>query len=158
MRHKRRGRKLGRDAAHRDALMMNMAGQLIRHGRIRTTTIKAKELRPFVEKLITRARKNDLHSRRVVLQTMRMHDAKTARKAGEPTIVEMLFNEIAPRFADRPGGYTRIVKLGPRPGDAAPMAFIEFVDYIPQPKAGGFGHDHDHDHAHEHDHAAHAHA
>lgn len=152
MRHHQRGRKLGRSAAHRDALLMNLAAQLIRHGRVRTTESKAKELRPFVEKLVTRARKGDLHSRRVVLKTLRMNDKTSSRKADELTVVQKLFSEVAPRFADRPGGYTRIMKLGPRPGDAAPMAFIEWVDYIPQPKAHAPGHDHDHDHAHSHDH------
>jgi large subunit ribosomal protein L17 len=152
MRHHKRGRKLGRDAAHRDALMMNMAAQLILHGRIRTTLPKAKELRPYVEKLVTRARKGDIHDRRIVFKKLRMNDKRSSRKAGVQTPVQKLFSEIAPRFADRPGGYTRIVKLGPRPGDAAPMAFLEWVDYVPQPKAAKHTHDHDHDHAHTHDH------
>ena len=154
MRHHRRGRKLSRDAAHRDALMMNMAGSLIEHGRIRTTVPKAKELRPYVEKLVTRARVDNLHNRRVVMKSLRMHDKASKRKVGEKTVVQRLFEEIAPRFVDRPGGYTRIVKLGPRPGDAAPMAFIEFVDYVPEPKANAGGHAH----AHEHDHEGQAHA
>ena len=132
--------------------MMNMAGALIEHGRIRTTLPKAKELRPYIEKLVTRAREDSLHNRRTVMKHLRMHDKASKRKAGEKTVVQRLFEEVAPRFADRPGGYTRIVKLGPRPGDAAPMAFIEFVDYVPQPKAAAPGH------AHAHDHEGHAHA
>jgi large subunit ribosomal protein L17 len=157
MRHNRRGRKLGRDAAHRDALMMNMAASLIEHGRIKTTLPKAKELRPYIEKLVTTARRGDLHSRRMVLKKLHMADTASSRKAGKATIVQKLCDDVAPRFKDRPGGYTRILKLGPRPGDAAPMAFIEFVDFVPQPKAhtpGAGGHSH----AHSHDAEAHAHA
>lgn len=148
MRHHRRGRKFSRTSAHRDALMMNLAGALIRHGRIKTTQAKAKTLRPYVERIITEARKDTLHARRNVLRKLRMHDTASSREAGELPIVQLLFNEVAPRFVDRPGGYTRITKLGPRPGDAAPMAYIEFVDYVPQPKA----HVHDHSHAHSHSH------
>jgi large subunit ribosomal protein L17 len=155
MRHKRRGRKLGRDGAHRDALMMNMAGALIRHGRIKTTLPKAKELRPYVEKLVTKAQTDTLHSRRVVMRKLHMADKASSRDAGELPIVKKLFDEVAPRFAGRPGGYTRIIKLGSRPGDAAPMAFIEFVDY--EPEARAHSHDHDHAHAHDHEHE-HAHA
>ena len=151
MRHHRRGRKLGRDAAHRDALLMNLAGALIEHGRIRTTLTKAKEVRPYVEKLVTQARVDSLHSRRTVMKKLRMHDKASKRAEGELPVVKKLFDEIAPRFVDRPGGYTRIVKLGHRPGDAAEMAFIEFVDYVPEPK----GHTHSHSHAgHSHEHAA----
>ncbi len=156
MRHKRRGRKLGRDAAHRDALMMNLAGSLIRHGRIKTTLPKAKELRPFVEKLVTKAQTDTVHSRRIVTKTLHMADRASSRAAGELPIVRHLFDDVAPRFKGRPGGYTRIIKLGSRPGDAAPMAFIEFVDYEPQAKAQ-HSHDHAHAHTHDHDHE-HAHA
>lgn len=154
MRHRRRGRKLSRSAAHRDALMMNLAAALIEHGRIKTTLPKAKELRPYIERLITEARKNDLHSRRVVQQKLRLDDAASKRTSGEPTIMHRLIHEVAPRFVDRPGGYTRIVKIGPRSGDAAPMAFIEFVDHVPEAK----GESHGHTHAHAHDHEQHAHA
>lgn len=150
MRHRRSGRKLSRSSAHRDALFMNMAGQLIKHGRIRTTLAKAKELRPQVERLVTRAREDNLHNRRTVARTLRMHDKASSKKAGEKTVVQTLFEEVAPRFADRPGGYTRIVKLGPRPGDAAPMAFIEFVDFVPEAREYDA---HSHSHSHSHDHA-----
>jgi large subunit ribosomal protein L17 len=137
---------------------MNLAGSLITHGRIRTTLPKAKALRPYVEQLVTQARTNTAQSQRIVGKKLRMHDRASARKAGEKPVLWRLFNEVAPRFAGRPGGYTRIVKLGPRPGDAAPMAFIEFVDYQPQPKAHAPGHTHAHAHTHDHEHAGHAHA
>ena len=119
MRHQRQGRKLGRDASHRKALFSNMAGQLFEHGRIKTTEAKAKELRPIAEKLITLARKDpvDTAAQRQAVAYLRNKDA-----------VHRLFHEVAPRFTERPGGYTRIVKLGPRQGDAAPMAYIELVD------------------------------
>lgn len=134
---------------------MNLAGALIKHGRIRTTEAKAKELRPYVERLITRARVDNLHNRRTVMRTLRMHDKASSRAVGDLTVVQTLFEDIAPRFVDRPGGYTRIVKLGSRPGDAAPMAFIEFVDFVPEMGGGGAG---SHAHAHSHDSAALAHA
>jgi large subunit ribosomal protein L17 len=159
MRHRRTGRKLGRTGAHRDALKMNLAGALIRHGRIRTTESKAKELRPFVERLVTKARVDNLQNRRVVRQTLRMHDTASSRAAGEKTVVQVLFEDIAPRFVDRPGGYTRIVKLGSRPGDAAQMAFIEWVDYVPEAKGWGDGAaaGHSHDFATQAEAEAHAH-
>ena len=120
MRHQRKGRKFGRDAAHRKALYSNLAGSLFEHGRIRTTEAKAKELRPIVERLVTLARRDatDVAAQRHAVAFLRSKDA-----------VHNLFHRVAPRFVDRPGGYTRIVKLGPRPGDAAPMAYIEFVDH-----------------------------
>ena len=159
MRHRRSGRKLSRTGSHRDALFMNLAGALIRHGRIRTTEAKAKSLRPYVERLVTRARVDNLHNRRTVAATLRMHDKAISRKLGEKTIVQTLFEDVAPRFVDRPGGYTRIVKLGSRPGDAAPMAFIEWVDFVPEargyaPQAAG----HSHDFATEEEAKAHSHA
>ncbi len=119
MRHQRQGRKLGRDSAHRKAMFSNMAGQLFEHGRIRTTEAKAKELRPIAEKLITLARKDPVNvaAQRQAVSYLRSKDA-----------VHRLFHEVGPRFTERPGGYTRIVKLGPRLGDAAPMAYIELVD------------------------------
>src|SRR3954453_13075221 len=120
MRHQRAGRKLGRDHAHRKALYANLTSSLIEHGRIRTTVAKAKEVRPIAEKMITLARQGDVHSRRQALKYLRSQD-----------VVHKLFSEVAPRFADRPGGYSRIVKLGPRQGDAAEMAYLELVDYDP---------------------------
>ena len=157
MRHRRTGRKLGRNSAHRDALFMNLAGALIKHGRIRTTEAKAKELRPYVERLVTKARVDNLHNRRTVMATLRMHDKESSRKAGEKTVVQTLFEEIAPRFVGRPGGYTRIVKLGSRPGDAAPMAFIEWVDFVPEARGGSQAVGHSHDFATEEEAQAHAH-
>jgi large subunit ribosomal protein L17 len=122
MRHQRKGRKLGRDSAHRKALMSNLAGALFTHGRIRTTEAKAKELRPVAERLITLARRDptDVAAQRQAVAFLRSKD-----------VVHNLFHLVGPRFTDRPGGYTRIVKLGPRPGDAAPMAYIELVDHEP---------------------------
>jgi large subunit ribosomal protein L17 len=117
MRHNNKGRALSRTASHREALLRNMAVSLFRHGRISTTTAKAKELRPFAEKLITLAKRGDLHARRLA-----------ARKLNDETVLASLFGEIAPRFAERPGGYTRILKTGFRQGDGAEMAFIELVD------------------------------
>ena len=120
MRHHRSGKKLGRDSAHRKALYSNLAGSLIEHGRIKTTVAKAKAVRPIAEKMITLGRRGDLAARRQALAYLRSND-----------VVHMLFADVAPRFTDRPGGYTRIVKLGPRPGDAAEMAYLELVDYVP---------------------------
>lgn len=124
MRHQRRGRKLGRDSAHRKALYANLTASLIEHGRIKTTLAKAKEVRPIAEQMITLGRRGDLHARRQAIAFLRSNDT-----------VHTLFSEVAPRFADRPGGYTRIVKLGPRQGDAAPMAYLELVDFVPKPRA-----------------------
>lgn len=120
MRHRRAGRKLGRDAAHRRALYANLAGALIEHGRIKTTQAKAKEVRPIAEQMITLARRGDLAARRKAISYLR-----------SPDVVHKLFAEVAPRFADRPGGYSRIVKLGARHGDAAEMVYLELVDYVP---------------------------
>jgi large subunit ribosomal protein L17 len=118
MRHQRAGKKLGRDAAHRRALYSNLAGALIEHGRIQTTQAKAKAVKPFAEQMITLGKRGDLHARRQALSELRSQD-----------VVHRLFADVAPRFADRPGGYTRIVKLGPRQGDAADMVYLELVDY-----------------------------
>jgi large subunit ribosomal protein L17 len=120
MRHARTGRKLGRDAAHRKALYSNLAGALIEHGRIRTTEAKAKAVKPIAEKMITLGRRGDLAARRQAVSYLRSKD-----------VVHKLFAEIAPRMADRPGGYARIVKLGPRQGDAAEMVYLELVDHQP---------------------------
>jgi len=120
MRHARSGKKLGRDSAHRKALYSNLAGALIEHGRIETTEAKAKAVKPFAERMITLGKRGDIHARRLALAALRSND-----------VVHQLFADVAPRFADRPGGYTRIVKLGPRQGDAAHMAYLELVDYEP---------------------------
>jgi large subunit ribosomal protein L17 len=120
VRHHRSGKKLGRDSAHRKALYANLAGSLIEHGRIKTTVAKAKAVRPIVEKMITLGRRGDLAARRQALAYLRSND-----------VVHILFAEVAPRFTDRAGGYTRIVKIGPRTGDSAEMAYLEFVDYVP---------------------------
>ncbi len=119
MRHNKSGRKLGRKTAHRKALMANLASALITHKKIKTTDAKAKELRRFIEPLITFARKGDLHSRRQVL-----------KKLPNKSIVSELFQNVAPEFIDRNGGYTRITKLGFRDNDCAPISMIEFVDII----------------------------
>lgn len=116
MRHRVKGRKLGRKAEHRRALLNNLASSLFQHGKIVTTEAKAKELRPFAERMITFARRGDLHSRRMVER--RLRDRKTA---------DRLFQDIGPRYASRPGGYTRIVKMGHRSGDGAEMAQIELL-------------------------------
>jgi large subunit ribosomal protein L17 len=117
MRHRKKGRKLSRTASHRRATLRNMAQNLFKHGRIETTTAKAKELRPYAERLITLAKRGDLHARRLA-----------GAKIGDRAVLGHLFDEIGPRFADRPGGYTRILKLGVRKGDAADMSLIELVD------------------------------
>jgi large subunit ribosomal protein L17 len=117
VRHARAGKKLGRDSAHRKALYSNLAGALIEHGRIKTTVTKAKAVRPHVEHMITLGRRGDLHARRQATAFLRSRD-----------VVHKLFADVAPLFKDRPGGYTRIIKIGTRPGDAAEMAYIELVD------------------------------
>jgi large subunit ribosomal protein L17 len=120
VRHQRKGKKLGRDSAHRKALYSNLAGSLIEHGRIKTTEAKAKAVKPIAEKMITLGRRGDLAARRQALAYLRSQE-----------VVHHLFAEVAPRFADRPGGYSRIVKVGPRYGDAAEMVYLELVDYVP---------------------------
>jgi large subunit ribosomal protein L17 len=117
MRHHNKNRKFGRKANARRALMRGLAVSLIRDEKITTTEAKAKSLRPYVEKLITKARKNDLAARRLI----------TSKLGQQPETAKKLVEEIAPRFDGRPGGYTRITKLMPRQGDASPMAVIEFV-------------------------------
>jgi large subunit ribosomal protein L17 len=118
MRHQIRGRKLKRTSSHRKALLKNLASSLILHKRIRTTTAKAKELRTFIEPLITKARKNDLHSRRLIIDTLKNQEA-----------VNELFSEVIGTIGDRPCAYTRVIKLGRRAGDSAELSMIEFVDY-----------------------------
>jgi len=117
MRHRRNTTKLKRTASHRRALLANLACSLIDHGKIRTTLGKAKALRPVAEKLITLAKRDDLHSRRLAIAFL--HQKESVKK---------LFAEVAPASKDRQGGYCRITKLGPRTSDAAPMAIIEWVD------------------------------
>ena len=117
MRHGAAHRKLGRTSAHRTAMFANMAASLIKHEQITTTLPKAKELRPFVEKLVTLGKKGDLHARRQAISAVR-----------DVTQVGKLFDTLGPRYAERSGGYIRIMKAGYRHGDNAPMAVIEFVD------------------------------
>lgn len=118
MRHRVKGRKLGRTASHRKATLIALATALLKHKRIKTTLAKAKETRGFVEKLITKAKKGDLHAHKQVMDVIK--DKETVKE---------LFAEIVTKIGDRPGGYTRVVKLGNRLGDAAQMAIIELVDY-----------------------------
>jgi large subunit ribosomal protein L17 len=122
----RKGTRHGGSPAHQRLMMANLATALFEHGRITTTESRARTLRPIAEKLITKAKRGDLHNRREVLKTI--HDK---------TVVHELFTEIAPRYAERPGGYTRITKIGPRKGDNAPMAVIELVTeaYEPQTRS-----------------------
>ena len=126
MRHGNSGKKLGRDSAHRKALYSNLAGALIEHGRIKTTVTKAKAVKPLAEQMITLGRRGDLHARRQATAFLRSRD-----------VVHHLFAQVAPRFKDRPGGYTRIIKLGPRPGDAAEMVYLELVEDEYAPKVRG---------------------
>ena len=117
MRHRKSGRRLNRDSAHRKAMFANMASALIKHEQIKTTLPKAKELRPIVEKLVTLAKRGDLHARR--LAYARLQDL---------AMVAKLFDVLAERYKDRPGGYIRIIRANFRYGDCAPLAYIEFVD------------------------------
>ncbi|MDP2775789.1 MAG: 50S ribosomal protein L17 [Nocardioides sp.] len=119
-----KGPRLGGSPAHQRLILANLATQLFEHGRITTTEAKARALRPHAEKLITKAKKGDLHNRRMVLKTIR-----------DKGVVHTLFTEIAPTFSERPGGYTRITKIGPRKGDNAPMAVIELVTEAYTPSA-----------------------
>jgi large subunit ribosomal protein L17 len=121
VRHRRAGRKLGRDASHRKALYANLASALIEHGRIKTTAAKAKEVRPIAEQMITLGRRGGVHARRQALAYLRSQD-----------VVHKLFSDVGPRFADRNGGYSRIVRIGPRQGDAAEMVYLELVDFMPE--------------------------
>jgi large subunit ribosomal protein L17 len=117
MRHRKKGRRFSRTAEHRSAMMRNMATSLFLHGRVETTTARAKELRRYAEPLITKAKRGDLHARRLV-----------ARKIQDDAALAKLFGEIGPRMSERPGGYTRVLHVGHRPGDAAEMSIIELVD------------------------------
>jgi large subunit ribosomal protein L17 len=124
VRHHRAGKKLGRDASHRKALYSNLAGSLIVHGRIKTTVTKAKAVKPIAEKMITLGRQGDIHARRQATAFLRSQD-----------VVHKLFSEVGPRFKARPGGYSRIIRIGPRPGDAAEMAYLELVDFSAEDQA-----------------------
>jgi large subunit ribosomal protein L17 len=117
MRHAKQRHKLSRDSAHRRALLRNLCREVIEHERIRTSQAKAKAAKPKLEKLITLAKRGDLHARRQALSELG-HDR---------FVVHKLFEEVAPRYAERPGGYTRIVKIGPRPSDSTEMVFLELV-------------------------------
>jgi large subunit ribosomal protein L17 len=121
MRHLNQGRKLGRTSAHRKALFRNLVLSLVKHQRIKTTDAKAKELRRYADRMVTLGKRGDLAARRLAFDFMQSHDA-----------VKRLFDEIAPRFKERNGGYTRVVKFGFRRGDAAPLSIIEFSDYSDQ--------------------------
>ncbi len=116
MNHRKKGRKFNRTAEHRDALLRNLATSLFLHGRVETTVAKAKELRTFAEPLISKAKRGDLHARRLV-----------QRQITQAQALEKLFAEIGPRYAERPGGYTRVLHVGHRAGDAADLAIIELV-------------------------------
>jgi large subunit ribosomal protein L17 len=118
MRHNVKGRKLGRTRSHRKATLQALSTALLRHKRIKTTLAKAKETRGFVEKIITKAKKGDLHSKKQVIDVLK-----------DKEVVKELFGDIVTKIGDRPGGYTRVVKLGQRVGDAAQMAILELVDY-----------------------------
>jgi len=125
MRHRNSGRQLSRNSSHRSAMLKNMAVSLLQHEIIKTTVPKAKELRRVAEPLITMAKSDSVHRRRVAFSRLRDRDTVTK-----------LFNELGPRYRDRPGGYLRILKSGYRPGDNAPMAYVELVDR-PEPEAAG---------------------
>jgi large subunit ribosomal protein L17 len=130
MRHRQSGRRLGRNSSHRRAMYRNMAASLIEHEAIRTTVPKAKELRRVIEPLITMAREDDVAKRRRAFDRLRNKGA-----------VGKLFNELGPRYKDRPGGYLRILKTGNRPGDAAPMALVQLVDGLKDPNGASAGED-----------------
>jgi len=117
MRHRKKGAKLGRDAAHRNAMLRNLATDLLRHERVTTTLAKAKAVRPVAERLVTLGKRDTLHARRYAARVIR-----------DDLVVRKVFNELAPRYAERPGGYTRIMRLETRAGDRAEMAIIEMVE------------------------------
>lgn len=125
MRHQKKTVKLGRTAEHRKALLSNQVCSLIEHSRIKTTLAKAKAVRPLADKMVTLGKRNSLHARRTAFAVLRQKDA-----------VKKLFDEVAPRAANRNGGYTRIIKLGQRRSDAAPVAFLEWVDAVVLEEAG----------------------
>ena len=124
MRHRKSGRKFGRNSSHRKAMFRNMAASMLKHETIRTTLPKAKELRRVVEPLITLAREDSVANRRLAFDRLR-----------DKEVVGKLFSDLGPRFKDRPGGYLRILKTGPRPGDAAPMAIVMLTEAAPEAAA-----------------------
>ena len=117
MRHAKKGRKLGTDTSHTKAMLRSLAAALLANERIKTTEARAKEVRPLVDRIISWGKRGDVHARRLALAEL-----------GDQALVKKVFDDIAPRFAERNGGYTRILKLGPRKGDAAPMVIMELVD------------------------------
>src|ERR687885_1563259 len=120
MRHLKKGRSLHRKSSHRKALLCNLAASILTNGRVRTTEAKAKEVRGLVDRIITWGKRGDLHARRLA-----------ARQVRSRTVVKKVFDELAPRYRDRPGGYTRIMKIGFRHGDNAPVVIMELVDHSP---------------------------
>ena len=124
MRHRKSGRRLGRNSSHRKAMFSNMAASMLKHETIKTTLPKAKELRRVVEPLITLAKEDSVANRRLAFSRLR-----------DKEVVGKLFSELGPRFKDRPGGYLRIFKTGPRPGDSAPMAIVMLTDQAPEAEA-----------------------
>ena len=120
MRHRRKTVKLGRSTAHRDSLLSNQVCSLIEHRRIKTTLAKAKATKPLAERMVTLGKRGDLHARRIAISYLKHKE-----------IVKVLFEKVAPAAANRQGGYTRIIKLGPRQSDSAPMAYLEWVDALP---------------------------
>ena len=134
MRHGKAGRRLNRSSAHRKALLSNLAGALIKHEQISTTLAKARELRPYAERLVTLGKRGGLHARR-----------RAISRLGDAALADKLLTTLAERYADRHGGYCRIVRAGFRQGDAAPMAYIEFVDRDPDAKGQDSGPTQDHD-------------
>ena len=117
MRHAKKGRKLGTEASHTKAMLRSLAAALLVNERIKTTEARAKEVRPLVDRIITWGKRGDVHARRLALAEL-----------GDQALVKKVFDDIAPRYAERAGGYTRILKLGPRKGDAAPMVIMELVE------------------------------
>lgn len=126
MRHLKAGRKLNRTAAHRKALVRNLLKALVLHEHVRTTDAKAKELRRWADRLVTLGKKNSVHARRLAFSYL-----------GSRKLVQRLFDELAPRFQGRAGGYTRVLKIGPRRGDAAPVSLVEFTERASTPSTGG---------------------
>src|SRR2546421_419826 len=136
MRHRKRTAKLGRTGEHRNAMLANLVCSLIKHKRVTTTLAKAKAARPVAEKMVTLGKAGSIHARRLAAARLRhpartLHRSKAEREAWRKSedVVRILFDELAPAFKERNGGYTRVVKLGPRRGDAAPRAILEWVDF-----------------------------
>lgn len=128
MRHRTKSVKLGRTSQHRDAMLANLVLSLIKHNRVKTTLAKAKAAAPIAEKMITLGKKGDLHHRRLAMARLKVRNNPDAKQKGSFDALQRLFVELAPRYKDRSGGYTRILKLGPRNSDSAPMALLEWVD------------------------------